>query len=125
MLAALLAHPRTTCATLPLALRAYDAVRRPEAQRVVNSSRLNGRMYELNEAWGEDGPGDPERIAMYEPAAAKAYAGENDEEMRKLRRLAANIMAIHDWEWAPAPEEDQPERAVRLFEEALASNTTK
>ena len=82
-------------------------------------------MYELNEAWGEDGPGDPERIAMYEAAAAKAYAGEDDEEMRKLRRLAAYIMAIHDWEWAPVPEEGQPERAVRLFEEALARDATK
>lgn len=77
-------------------------------------------MYELNEAWDDDGASVSERVAMYEAAAVSSTVLEDDDEMRKLRRLAANIMAIHDWEWAPAPEEDQPERAVRLFKEALA-----
>lgn len=134
MLAALLSDTRTTHATLPAALHAYDAIRVPEAQRVVESSRLNGRMYELNEAWDRDSnstlrPDDS--VLKYEIEMRGDREGgnevdededEEDEEMRKLKRLAAHIMTIHDWEWAPAPEpgEDQPDRALRIFEEELA-----
>lgn len=133
MLAALLSDSRTTHATLPAALRAYDTIRVPEAQRVVESSRLNGRMYELNEAWDWDSnsaltPDDS--VLKYEIEMRGGREGGNeededeedeDEEMRRLRRLAAHIMAIHDWEWATAPEpgEGQPDRALRIFEEEL------
>ena len=48
ILAALLARPSITRATLPLALRVYDAVRRPFAQDVQARSRTNGLMYQLN-----------------------------------------------------------------------------
>lgn len=48
MLASLLGDARTTLTTIDRALRAYDAVRRPFAQRVQASSRENGLLYTLN-----------------------------------------------------------------------------
>ncbi|KAI0664557.1 FAD/NAD(P)-binding domain-containing protein [Cubamyces menziesii] len=48
VLSAVLSDPRTTRTTLERALHAYDAVRRPFALRVQESSRENGLLYTLN-----------------------------------------------------------------------------
>lgn len=48
VLATLLGDARTTLSTTDRALRAYDTVRRPFAQRVQASSRENGMLYTLN-----------------------------------------------------------------------------
>ncbi|KAL6309371.1 FAD/NAD(P)-binding domain-containing protein [Sparassis latifolia] len=48
VLAALLGHAGTRAQTLPRALAAYDAVRRPCAQRVARGSRENGLLFTLN-----------------------------------------------------------------------------
>jgi len=50
ILAALLAQPSITPATLGLALQIYDCVRRPFAQDVERRSRYTGMLYEFNGA---------------------------------------------------------------------------
>ena len=42
ILAALLAHPSTTLSTLPTALKVYESIRLPFANRVQKASRNNG-----------------------------------------------------------------------------------
>ncbi|KAI5118612.1 hypothetical protein M0805_008043 [Coniferiporia weirii] len=147
VLAALLADKRTTCATLPVALRAYDAVRIPEARAVVCSSRLNGMMYEFNHGWDEGDLQAQDEVATlvdqdeYAPAGGSEDPGtevvaeleaepepnveeEEDAELRRLQRLAEAIMEIHEWEWASEPAESQPQRAIRFFEELLAEDAS-
>ncbi|THH09273.1 hypothetical protein EW145_g2128 [Phellinidium pouzarii] len=138
VLAALLAHSRTTRETLPDALRAYDAVRIPEANAVVNSSRLNGMMYEFNHGWDDtsavaaDVATSPDTIMKvkddgYGANSESPFMSESSEEtdadaeLCRLRRFAEAIMEIHKWEWAPAPPESQPQRAVHLFEGLLVT----
>ncbi|KAJ8082777.1 hypothetical protein PM082_008633 [Marasmius tenuissimus] len=47
ILAALLGHPRTTRENVQRALRIYDEIRRPMAQRVMEKTRMNGRLYSM------------------------------------------------------------------------------
>ncbi|KZT56920.1 FAD/NAD(P)-binding domain-containing protein [Calocera cornea HHB12733] len=54
VLANLLSHPLCTKATVPLALKAYDAVRRPRSQRLQQSSYDVGRLFECVSDAGED-----------------------------------------------------------------------
>ncbi|KAH8109900.1 FAD/NAD-binding domain-containing protein [Phellopilus nigrolimitatus] len=116
VLAALLAHPRTTRETMPAVLRAYDAVRVPVAREVVRTSRLNGMMYEFNHGWDEVSDAE---------ATTPGSVNPEGEEFRRLRRHAEAIMAIHDWEWTDAPAESQPAQAVRLFQEMLVEAAAK
>lgn len=70
VLAALLAHPRTTRETLPVALKAYEAIRLPFAIDVQRRSSRSGRLLQLIEAPAE-GP-----FAQYDVKT-------NDEEMSR------------------------------------------
>ncbi|KAJ7115024.1 hypothetical protein C8R44DRAFT_676103 [Mycena epipterygia] len=54
ILATVLGHPLTTRETLPRALRAYDAIRRPAADVVAEGSRMNGRYFSLDLDSGVD-----------------------------------------------------------------------
>lgn len=54
VLSSLLKHPRLSKSTLPLALKAYDEIRRPVARGVAEKARLNGMLFQLSkgDAWG-------------------------------------------------------------------------
>lgn len=55
VLSGILSSPSTTRATLNQALHAYDAVRRPRAEVVLQRSREAGKMYESAEdLYGQD-----------------------------------------------------------------------
>jgi salicylate hydroxylase len=85
ILSGILASPTTTCATIGRALRAYDAVRRPRAELVLQRSREAGRMYESDEGmYGQD-----------------------------FRKRGEAIAASWGWLWEGGPEEDL-ERALAL-----------
>ncbi|KAL5503743.1 hypothetical protein ACEPAH_7814 [Sanghuangporus vaninii] len=114
VLASLLTHPRLTRRNIANALKAYDAVRIPISQRVMESSRANGVMYEFNLGW-DDGADHKE----------DSQNGDIDEEMNRLRNLADAIMQIHRWEWEELGSgrdsgESQREFAIRTFEDSLS-----
>ncbi|KAL5485616.1 hypothetical protein ACEPAI_6657 [Sanghuangporus weigelae] len=114
VLASLLTHPRLTRHNLANALKAYSTVRVPISQRVMETSRANGMMYEFNLGWDEDA--DHERANLN---------GDIDEEMNSLRRLADAIMQIHRWEWEELESgrdsgECQRKFAIHTFEETLS-----
>ena len=52
VLSSLLKHPQLSKATLPLALKAYDEIRRPVARGVAEKARINGMFFQLTK--GED-----------------------------------------------------------------------
>ncbi|KZT56908.1 FAD/NAD(P)-binding domain-containing protein [Calocera cornea HHB12733] len=91
VLANLLSHPLCTKATVPLALKAYDAVRRPRSQRLQQSSYDVGRLFECVSDAGED-----------EAKIAEAFA------------------TVMEWVWSVDINE-QRDRAFRLFEESLSN----
>ncbi|KAL5526162.1 hypothetical protein ACEPAG_7500 [Sanghuangporus baumii] len=115
VLASLLTHPRLTRHNLANAFKSYDAVRVPISQRVTETSRANGMMYECNLRWDEGA--DHERGANLN--------GDIDEDMNSLRRLADAIMQIHRWEWEELESgrdsgEYQRKFAIRTFEDSLS-----
>ncbi|KAL5526975.1 hypothetical protein ACEPAF_8704 [Sanghuangporus sanghuang] len=114
VLASLLTHPRLTRRNIANALKAYDAIRVPISQRVMESSRANGMMYEFNLGWDEGA--DLRR---------ESQNGDVDEEMNRLRNLADSIMQIHRWEWEEFESgrdsgESQRKSAIRTFEDSLS-----
>lgn len=55
VLAAVLADPSVrTAADIPMAFRAYDAIRRPRSQKVVSTSRVAGEVYRFEGEMGDD-----------------------------------------------------------------------
>lgn len=88
-------HFRGAC--LPAVLHAYDAVRRPASQRVVERSRLNGMLYE-----------------MWAPGFADVRAGD----VEQLHALGRAVERNWEWAWTTDVEEDVRE-AVELLEERL------
>ncbi|KZO91566.1 salicylate hydroxylase [Calocera viscosa TUFC12733] len=93
VLASLLSHPRCTKSAVPLALKAYDAVRRPRSQRLQQSSFEAGRLFEC-----------------------VSDAGENEQ------KIAAEFDTMMDWVWS-IDINAQRDRALRLFEESLSNLT--
>ena len=55
-MAEILGHPNTTVPMLPRALSAYEAVRLPMANHVLQGSRESGDMYEFNGPLADDLP---------------------------------------------------------------------
>ncbi|KAH9847299.1 salicylate hydroxylase [Lenzites betulinus] len=102
VLARLLTDPRTTRETLPRALHAYDAVRRPFAQRVQASSRENGLLYTLNY------PG----LAFDGPAAAGTHGADAE----KLAQIRERIQRNWEWAWETTVDADL-QRALRMLDE--------
>ncbi|KAI9061735.1 FAD/NAD-P-binding domain-containing protein [Trametes sanguinea] len=84
ILAEVLGHPGTTLSTLSQALAAYEAVRLPMANHVLQGSRESGNMYEFNGPLGAD-----------------------------LARLGPQIGKQWDWVWKTTPLEER-EKALRL-----------
>ncbi|KAH9951129.1 salicylate hydroxylase [Amylocystis lapponica] len=93
LLAQVLGHARTTRTTLARALRIYDVVRRPCAQRVAELSRENGLLYTLNASGlSEDLGGEPD-----------------------LEDVARRICANWKWAWETTVDADV-ERALEMVE---------
>ncbi|KAI0820279.1 salicylate hydroxylase [Trametes gibbosa] len=101
VLARLLTDPRTTRDTLPRALRAYDSVRRPFAQRVQDGSRENGLLYTLNyPGLAFDGP----------------VAEDHDASAEKLAQIRTRIQQNWEWAWETTVDADL-QRALRMLDE--------
>jgi len=89
VLASLLSHPSCTTSTVPLALKAYDAVRRPRSQRLQQTSYETGQLFQSVSPAGED-----------EANITEAFE------------------TLMDWVWSIDIGE-QKDKAIRLFEESL------
>lgn len=102
ILATLLGHRNTTIAMIPRALKVYDAVRRPAAQRIATASRENGLLYTLNY------PG-----LMFEH-------GDGEQSTKLLSEIAIRIRKSWEWAWDTTVDEDV-DRAVRMLEGSSAA----
>ncbi|TBU57688.1 FAD/NAD(P)-binding domain-containing protein [Dichomitus squalens] len=100
VLATLLGDARTTLATIDRALCAYDAVRRPFAQRVQEASRENGLLYTLNF------PG----LTFDRPARRS-----DDEASAKLDEISSRIVTNWQWAWNTTIDGDL-NRALRMLD---------
>ena len=114
VLATLLTRPRTSQSTIPDVLRAYDSVRVPFSQFVVEGSRNTGLMYELNHGW-DDGKDGPSKSKQEQDASP-------DNEMIRLRKLADATFEMLRWVWEDE-KESQTEKAERLFTVSLNKGT--
>ncbi|EIW63582.1 FAD/NAD-P-binding domain-containing protein [Trametes versicolor FP-101664 SS1] len=90
ILAEILGHPRATLSTIPQALAAYETVRLPMANHVLNGSRESGDMYEFNGSLGDD-----------------------------LVRLGPQIGSQWDWLWETTPEGER-EKASQVLMSTIA-----
>ncbi|KZT64400.1 salicylate hydroxylase [Daedalea quercina L-15889] len=97
LLATLLGHPKTTLSTLARALQIYDAVRRPYAQNVAETSRECGMLFTFNY------PGLSSRDIQTGQMA------------EKLRAVAETIQRKWSWAWDSTLDGDLA-RAVRMLE---------
>ncbi|KZO91567.1 salicylate 1-monooxygenase [Calocera viscosa TUFC12733] len=89
VLANLLSHPKTIRNTVPLALKVYDEIRRPRAQRMQNTSYEAVRLYEGYSAIGHD-----------------------------QEKLADALSHRMDWIWK-FDVQGQRDKAIQTFEERL------
>ncbi|KAM5533711.1 hypothetical protein V8D89_012584 [Ganoderma adspersum] len=85
VLAEVLGHANTTIANLPTALAAYESVRLPMANHVLQGSRQSGDMYEFNGPLRED-----------------------------LTLLGPQIASQWDWLWQSTPQNER-DRAFRML----------
>ncbi|KAH8111745.1 FAD/NAD-binding domain-containing protein [Phellopilus nigrolimitatus] len=102
VLGALLAHPRTTRATIHMALEVFDSIRLPFALAVQHRARVQGLLYGFD---------DPRRIDE----------GDAETRMRSWLREMADVV-IEDWQWAwETRAEDDCVQALQKFEKKLES----
>ncbi|KAH8111733.1 FAD/NAD-binding domain-containing protein [Phellopilus nigrolimitatus] len=105
ILASILAHPLTTLASLPAALKVYEAIRLPHANDVQRRSRENGKLYEF---------ADP-RFADLD-LGGETNSSESD--MQTLWKIGD--AAVENWKWAWTTDiEDDRKKAIALLEERL------
>lgn len=82
MLSALLGHPSVTRANLQEALKAYEHVRLPFSQTVMNNSAACGELYEMR---SKDSDNDPSWISTL--CELWQWAGDEDLELQFQRAL--------------------------------------
>lgn len=97
VLAALLANSKCKPSSLPHALQIYDQIRQPKGNYVLNSSRANGLIYELNGAGTED-------IGPHDDSVPK----------EKLEGLGKEASMHWDWAWSTSAEEDRKKALAML-----------
>ena len=100
VLASLLINPLTTRETLPKALEAYDSIRRPLAQSVLENSRATGFVFEFK---------------------TEDYDGrtiETEDDLTELKHSAKRLWPLWKWAWTGQPEDDVL-LAERVFREML------
>lgn len=107
MLARLLAHPKVTRETVPVALKIYDQNRRPAAQAVAAASLESGRMLTLS-----SGPG-------FEDLTAEQSSTGTAVTLAQLEGLANRLDHNIDWQSATTVAGDNAV-ALEKLEEALA-----
>lgn len=100
ILAALLASPLCTKSTIPDITKVYDAVRRPAANRVMELSRIAGRLCGINTPGYED---------VTEGAIVEA---------ERLQKLVNTISKNWEWSWNESAEDDK-RRALEMLTFAL------
>ncbi|KAM5530141.1 hypothetical protein V8D89_016197 [Ganoderma adspersum] len=105
VLATLLGDARTTLSTTERALRAYDAIRRPFAQRVQASSRENGMLYTLNF------PG-----LTFDRAVHRT----DREDIARLGEIRSRIETNWQWAWNTTIDGDLS-RALRMLDGPTAN----
>ena len=105
VLATLLGDSRTTLSTIDRALRAYDAVRRPFAQRVAATSRENGLLYTLNF------PG-----LTFDRPVARA----DREDLARLAEIRSRVETNWQWAWTTTIDGDVS-RALRMLDGPTAN----
>ena len=88
ILASLLSHPLTTRETLSKALAAYDSIRRPLAQSVLENSRLTGFVFEF-------------KTEDYDGRTIRCEKDTDD-----LKRSAERLWPLWKWAWTGRPEDD-------------------
>ena len=98
VLAVLLASPHARIDTLPAVLRAYDTVRRPFSQDILQRSYDAGTMLCLQS----------ERVAAGDTSAAN------------LRRLGDDLNDITRWAWTTSSQVER-DAALRLLADAVGS----
>lgn len=104
ILATLLAHPRTTLATLPTALKVYEEVRLPFANDVMRRSALSTEIGCFN---------DPRFASLADDSSQEADAG-------KLWDMGHALIDNWKWAWTTSIDADEA-RAIKLLEERIAS----
>jgi len=104
ILAALLAQPSITPATLGSVLQIYDRIRRPFSQEVQRRSRYTGMLYEFN--------GDGCEAITEEESAAGVIP------MEKLDEIALDIDSMMEWMAASSIINERKE-AVAILEDEL------
>ncbi|KAG6810474.1 hypothetical protein H0H92_011709 [Tricholoma furcatifolium] len=95
ILATVLGHPSTTRATLHDALQIFDNIRRPQAQRVAEMARRNGRLFTFHER-------DLDCLS-------------NGAVTKELRLISEEFTRNWEWAWSTSPESSKQE-AIRLLE---------
>lgn len=121
VLAGVLAHPKTTLATVPAALKAYEAVRLQYANDVHRRSRMNGQLIHF----------EPEAVQTVlqewsSGAAENADRGANDDrsldaldaqgDVVKLSRIGTAMFEGWKWSWTTDIEDDL-HRALTILAE--------
>ncbi|KZP04830.1 FAD/NAD(P)-binding domain-containing protein [Athelia psychrophila] len=97
ILAALLANPKCTLASLPRVLQIYDEVRRPKANNVWNLSRKNGSMYEFAG-----------------PVCGEFRLHDDNFNSESLAKIAKVVMENYEWAWNTSAEEDRNQAVSML-----------
>ncbi|KAH8111716.1 FAD/NAD-binding domain-containing protein [Phellopilus nigrolimitatus] len=106
ILASILAHPLTTLASIPAALKVYETVRLPHANDVQRRSRENGKLYEF---------ADP-RFADLNLGGGTISSEPDPQTLWKL-----GDAIFENWKWAWTTDiEDDRKKAIALLEERVS-----
>ncbi|KAL5522588.1 hypothetical protein ACEPAG_8605 [Sanghuangporus baumii] len=111
ILAALLTHPQTTLATLPMALKVYETVCLRHANKVQQRSRLHGQLYEF-------------AVPPFSSLADRTILdnGECQDDVRNLKAVGDAIMENRKWGWQTDADDNLAE-AISLFETEIVSGS--
>ncbi|KAH9916545.1 uncharacterized protein B0H18DRAFT_65098 [Fomitopsis serialis] len=110
VLASLLADPRATRETLPHVLQAYDAIRRPFSQDIVQRSRTSGMLYDF--------------LLSPSEAGGDAVGVVGDSAADDLARRSALAQRLMLWTNQTSIMSDR-DRALQALDAALAAESGK
>ncbi|OCB84042.1 FAD/NAD-binding domain-containing protein [Sanghuangporus baumii] len=109
ILGALLAHPLTTFSTLPVALKAFEAVCLQHGNDVQQRSRLQGQMYEY---------ADPRFSSLADRTISDTEECQDD--MEELKALGDAFIANRKWNWE-TDAHDNLTKAIAILEVEVPS----
>ena len=111
-----LSPPTTACALIPSVLKAYDAIRRPFATRVVETSRATGFLYEFT----EPNPSSPDSGPSALPERDLLEKGDKG----ALKRLGERCYENWGLQWTDMPDSEYEKAENMLREELQAWRAT-